>query len=90
MNETIIYNEVMTDAAVFEFMQDWFLQIVIAISVFYLIKQSRQRKRTEMMTMIKVESIAYALGKTTVGDDFTRHYEAEVEKRMEQQKFQDP
>ena len=90
MNENILFNEMMADAHIMEFLQDWLLQIVTGISVFYLIHLSKKRGRTEKLTEIKLDSIAYALGKTSVGDDFTRHYEAEVKSRMEQERFQDP
>ena len=70
-------------------MQDWLLQIVTAFSVFYLIRLSKTRRNTEKLTMIKVDSIAHALGKTAVGDDFTNHYEREVERRIKEDKYKD-
>lgn len=79
----------MTDALLMTFLQEWLVQIVTAFSVFYLISQSKKRKRTEQLTMIKVDSMAFALGKTQVGDEFINHYKKEVEERIRDANFKD-
>jgi len=74
---------------VLEFLQEWLLQIVTTVSVIYLIRLSKTRRRTEILTMIKVDAIAYALGKTSVGDDFMHHYTCEVNSKVEEAKFKE-
>lgn len=80
----------MTDVQVVHFLQDWLLQIVTAFSVFYLIRLSRSRRNTEKLTEIKVDAMAHALGKTSIGDEFTNHYEREVERRLKEDTYKTP
>jgi maleate cis-trans isomerase len=79
----------MTDAQVLQFLQDWLLQIVTAFSVFYLIRLSKTRRKTERLTEIKVDAMAYALGKTSIGQDFIKEYDAEVQKKIGESKYKD-